>query len=156
MKGSEKKPPRFFPSPSALVEHPDPDGVVAIDGDLYLAQSGTIRRYVAGAQDSWTPADPGDAVLVPQPSYPLFEHLTQGGGIVGRIAALEIARRLHFVLEVVAQDQRVARIARHVARARHDDAHRPVARKGVVQRGTDAAAHHLRGRQFLRRRITTL
>ena len=45
MKGSKKKPPRFFPSPSALVEHPDPDGVVAIDGDLYLAQSGAIRRY---------------------------------------------------------------------------------------------------------------
>lgn len=37
MKGSEKKPPRFFPSPSALVEHPDPDGVVAIDGDLSVA-----------------------------------------------------------------------------------------------------------------------
>jgi leucyl/phenylalanyl-tRNA--protein transferase len=34
MKGSEKKPQRFFPSPSALLRHPDPDGVVAVDGDL--------------------------------------------------------------------------------------------------------------------------
>lgn len=36
---------------------------MSIDGDLYLAQNGALRRYAGGAADDWSPADPGDSVL---------------------------------------------------------------------------------------------
>ena len=45
---------------------------LAIDGDLYLSQNGTIRRYVGGAVDEWTPADPGDGVLRSAPQISLI------------------------------------------------------------------------------------
>lgn len=46
MKGSEKKRSRFFPSPSSLVDHPDPDGVVAVDGEL--SHSNLLEAYGLG------------------------------------------------------------------------------------------------------------
>lgn len=45
---------------------------LAIDGDLYLSQDGAIRRYVGGAVDDWTPADPGDGVLRSAPQISLI------------------------------------------------------------------------------------
>ncbi len=45
---------------------------MAIDGDLYLAQDGAIRRYVRGAIDDWAPADPGDGVLRSAPEIRLI------------------------------------------------------------------------------------
>jgi len=75
--------------------------------------------------------------------------------------AFQVAGRLDRILEVVAQDQGVTGVARPVAGARHDDAHRPIAREGIVERGADAAADHLDlvGRERRRRlggRIETL
>ena len=45
---------------------------LAIDGDLYLSQNGAIRRYVGGAVDEWTPADPGDSALRSAPQISLI------------------------------------------------------------------------------------
>ena len=45
---------------------------MAIDGDLYLAQDGAIRRYVGGAVDEWAPADPGDSVIRSSPEIRLI------------------------------------------------------------------------------------
>ena len=45
---------------------------LAIDGDLYLSQDGAIRRYVGGAVDDWTPADPGDGALRSAPEISLI------------------------------------------------------------------------------------
>jgi len=45
---------------------------LAIDGDLYLSQDGVIRRYVGGAVDDWTPADPGDGALRSAPEISLI------------------------------------------------------------------------------------
>lgn len=45
---------------------------MAIDGDLYLAQGGAIRRYVGGAVDEWVPADPGDSVIRSTPEIRLI------------------------------------------------------------------------------------
>lgn len=45
---------------------------LAIDGDLYLSQNGAIRRYVGGAVDEWTPADPGDNALRSAPQISLI------------------------------------------------------------------------------------
>lgn len=45
---------------------------LAIDGDLYLSQNGAIRRYVGGAEDEWTPADPGDGALRSAPQISLI------------------------------------------------------------------------------------
>jgi hypothetical protein len=45
---------------------------MAIDGDLYLAQGGAVRRYVGGAVDEWVPADPGDSVIRSAPEIRLI------------------------------------------------------------------------------------
>jgi hypothetical protein len=45
---------------------------MAIDGDLYLAQDGAVRRYVGGAVDEWVPADPGDSVIRSAPEIRLI------------------------------------------------------------------------------------
>ena len=45
---------------------------MAIDGDLYLAQGGAVRRYVGGALDEWVPADPGDSVIRSAPEIRLI------------------------------------------------------------------------------------
>ena len=45
---------------------------MAIDGDLYLAQDGSVRRYVGGAVDEWAPADPGDSVIRSTPEIRLI------------------------------------------------------------------------------------
>ena len=45
---------------------------MAIDGDLYLAQGGAVRRYVGGAVDEWVPADPGDSVIRSTPEIQLI------------------------------------------------------------------------------------
>ena len=45
---------------------------MAIDGDLYLAQDGAVRRYVGGAVDEWVPADPGDSVIRSTPEIRLI------------------------------------------------------------------------------------
>lgn len=38
---------------------------IAIDGDVYLANNGVVRRYSGGAPDDWTPAEIGDELLRP-------------------------------------------------------------------------------------------
>jgi hypothetical protein len=45
---------------------------MAIDGDLYLAQGGAVRRFVGGAVDEWVPADPGDSVIRSTPEIQLI------------------------------------------------------------------------------------
>lgn len=45
---------------------------MAIDGDLYLAQDGAVRRYVSGAVDEWVPADPGDSIIRSSPEIRLI------------------------------------------------------------------------------------
>ena len=54
------------PAPLANVD------AMAIDGDLYLAQGGTVQRYVGGAVDEWLPADPGDSVVRSAPEIRLI------------------------------------------------------------------------------------
>jgi hypothetical protein len=54
---------------------------MAIDGDLYLAEDGVVRRYVGGAVDEWAPADPGDGVLRSAPEIRLI--LTTGASRTG-------------------------------------------------------------------------
>jgi hypothetical protein len=54
------------PTPLASVD------AMAIDGDLYLAQDGAVRRYVGGAVDEWVPADPGDSVIRSAPEIRLI------------------------------------------------------------------------------------
>ncbi len=44
---------------------------MAIDGDIWLARSGTINRFVRGGNTGWKPADPGDALLRASPVYSL-------------------------------------------------------------------------------------
>jgi hypothetical protein len=58
---------------------------LAIDGDLYLSQGGVIRRYVGGAVDEWTPADPGDGALrsAPQISFIFSAGASRTGVIYG-------------------------------------------------------------------------
>ena len=58
---------------------------LAIDGDLYLSQNGAIRRYVGGAVDEWTPADPGDGALrsAPQISFIFSAGASRTGVIYG-------------------------------------------------------------------------
>jgi hypothetical protein len=58
---------------------------LAIDGDLYLSQGGAIRRYVGGAVDEWTPADPGDGALrsAPQISFIFSAGASRTGVIYG-------------------------------------------------------------------------
>jgi len=57
---------------------------MAIDGDLYLAQDGAVRRYVGGAVDEWVPADPGDSVIRSSPEIRLI--LSAGASVGGYIA----------------------------------------------------------------------
>jgi len=90
--GSELLPP--LSDPGALVYHPDPRGLwaarqavagvyaergILVDAqDLFLTAS-TSEAY------AWLfklLADPGDEILVPQPSYPLFDFLTRLEGVV--------------------------------------------------------------------------
>lgn len=54
---------------------------MAIDGDLYLAEAGVVRRYVGGAVDEWAPADPGDGVVRSTPEIRLI--LTTGASRTG-------------------------------------------------------------------------
>ena len=82
-----------------------------------------------------------EAVGLHEPAQHEMQH--RGRRVDGDHLALQVLGRGDGGLEIVAQDQRVAGIAGPVARARHDDAHRPVAREGVVERGADAAADHL-------------
>ena len=70
--GYPSSPTGFLTSPISSLGSVDS---IVIDGDMYLAQAGTIRRYVAGVQDNWAPADPGDSVLRPTPNYTLITSL---------------------------------------------------------------------------------
>jgi hypothetical protein len=45
---------------------------MAIDGDLYLAQDGAIRRFTGGTLDDWETADPGDSVIRSRPEIQLI------------------------------------------------------------------------------------
>jgi hypothetical protein len=51
---------------------------VAVDADRVLLTSSTSEAY---AYLFWTLADPGDEVLVPTPSYPLFSYLADLAGV---------------------------------------------------------------------------
>jgi hypothetical protein len=42
-----------------------------IDGDIWLADGGRLLRVVNGRTDSWSAADPGDAIVRPAPRYTL-------------------------------------------------------------------------------------
>lgn len=83
--GYPAAPTGYFITPTNLA---DVDGIV-IDGDLYLTQGGTLRRYAGGALDDWTPADLGDAVLRPAPHYTVIASL--GENRSGIIYALDTA-----------------------------------------------------------------
>ena len=87
--------------PKGLGYAPDPSGLidarVAVAGD-YLRRGLAIdpERIVLTASTSEAYSllfkvlcDPGDEVLVPRPSYPLFEHLSTLDGIVARPYLLE-------------------------------------------------------------------
>ena len=87
--------------PRGLCYAPDPSGLlearVAVAGD-YLRRGLPIdpERIVLTASTSEAYSllfkvlcDPGDEVLVPRPSYPLFEHLSTLDGIVARPYLLE-------------------------------------------------------------------
>jgi hypothetical protein len=43
-----------------------------IDGDIFVADDGTILRFYAGKDDGWTAAPPGDTLLRPAPAYELI------------------------------------------------------------------------------------
>src|SRR5689334_1994222 len=85
----------------ALQYDPDPRGLLAAREAVaeYYAQRGVdvpVSRILLTASTSEAYsclfkllADPGDEVLVPRPSYPLFEHLTRLDGIVARSYDLE-------------------------------------------------------------------
>lgn len=88
-------------SPQGLVYTPAPLGLdaarVAVAGE-YATRGLAVdpHRIVLTASTSEAYSllfkllcDPGDAVLVPAPSYPLFEHLTQLDGVRARTYALE-------------------------------------------------------------------
>ncbi|RLT24531.1 MAG: hypothetical protein DWI51_01010 [Chloroflexi bacterium] len=83
--GYPAAPTGYFISPTSLG---NVDGIV-VDGDLYLTQGGALRRYVGGALDDWTPADPGDGVLRPAPNYTLIT--SSGESRTGIIYALDVA-----------------------------------------------------------------
>ena len=88
-------------SPDALVHDPAPFGLPAAREAVaaHLAGRGVAvhpDRVVLTASTSEAYGllfkllcDPGDAVLVPQPSYPLFEHLTRLDGVAARPYRLE-------------------------------------------------------------------
>jgi hypothetical protein len=46
----------------------DVEGIY-IDGDVYLAEGGLLRRFVGGQAGGWQAADPGDTILRPSPHY---------------------------------------------------------------------------------------
>jgi hypothetical protein len=46
-----------------------------IDGDVFIVESGSVARYVAGNGEGWKPADPGDELLRDAPRY---THITSG------------------------------------------------------------------------------
>lgn len=50
------------------------DAVTAlyIDSDVYLADGGTIERFVSGRAGDWRPGDPGDQILRSSPQYLLI------------------------------------------------------------------------------------
>ncbi len=47
-----------------------------IDGDIWVADGGTIVRFAGGKAEGWTAAEPGDVALRPAPSY---RRITSGG-----------------------------------------------------------------------------
>ena len=59
---------------------------VAVSADRVLLTAGTSEAYSLLFK---LLCDPADLVLVPQPSYPLFEHLTRQDGVVTSAYALE-------------------------------------------------------------------
>ncbi len=79
--------------PSGLLYRPDPSGIEAARGAVaadYRRRAAEVdpRRIVLTASSSEAYSflfkllcDPGDAVLVPVPSYPLFEHLAALDGV---------------------------------------------------------------------------
>jgi hypothetical protein len=40
-----------------------------IDGEVYVAEAGTLKRFLGGQSAGWTATDPGDTVLRPAPHY---------------------------------------------------------------------------------------
>jgi hypothetical protein len=66
--GYPAPPTGYLTSPMALTSVQ----AMAIDGDLYLSQDGSLRRYVGGAADDWAPADPGDSALRSAPNISLI------------------------------------------------------------------------------------
>ena len=64
-----------FPTASAWLNTPRPLGDVTsihIDGDLYLADAGSIERFAAGQPDGWEPGTPGDELVRDPPIYQLI------------------------------------------------------------------------------------
>jgi hypothetical protein len=50
----------------------DKIGALYIDGDIFMADDGALRRYTSGKGDGWDADDPGDEILRPTPSYGLL------------------------------------------------------------------------------------
>jgi aspartate/methionine/tyrosine aminotransferase len=69
--------------PAALLYHPDPRGSSSVrdlvKADLLTASSSESYSYLFKLL-----CDPGDEVLVPRPSYPLFEYLARLDGVAVR------------------------------------------------------------------------
>ena len=69
--------------------------------------------------------------------------MRRAGSVDGDLQAFEVGRCAHLLLQVGADHEQVRAVARHVARAVRDDAHRQAAGVCVVQRRADGAAGDL-------------
>jgi aspartate/methionine/tyrosine aminotransferase len=77
-----------------------------VDPDAVVLAGSTSEAY------AWLLAllaDPGDAVLVPRPSYPLFDHLTRLAGVTGRAYPLVLDGRWTLDRRALARAARAAR-----------------------------------------------
>ena len=102
-------------SPRGLAYDPAPFGLAAAREAVaaHLAERGVSvhpDRIVLTASTSEAYGllfkllcDPGDAVLVPQPSYPLFEHLTRLDGVEARAYRLEYHGRWEIDVDALAR-----------------------------------------------------
>jgi alanine-synthesizing transaminase len=103
-------------SPRGLVYRPEPFGLrearsavaadyarrgVSIDADRIVLTASTSEAYSLLFK---VLCEPGDEVLVPRPSYPLFEHLTRLDGVIARPYELEYHGRWGIELSGLERD----------------------------------------------------
>jgi hypothetical protein len=81
-----------FPSSDTWLTQARPLDAVSsihIDGDLYIADGGSVERFSAGQPDGWEPASPGDDAIREPPAYDLIT--AASGRRAGRIYAWDSA-----------------------------------------------------------------